>query len=283
MGNKLNLFRAACLLLLALAAEQVCGQTVPDIIISEFVANPADPLETEWIELHNTTGTTIDLSLVQIGDRLGLRRISETERFLGPEGYLILAQDTTRFRDFYGAISCQLITSEGWQSLNNDGDLIRLANLGGTVFDSVEYAEGFSLNRSWERFVDGAGNSYWGQSFAPSGSTPCAPNSFYYPPPEAIVVRITPNPFSPDNDGFEDQTIIEYDVPIGGSMMMRLYDIAGRVVRDFADGTASIPGEITWDGRDDNGERLPIGIYILYVKVETDRTYEDKSTVVLAR
>ena len=65
-----------------------------------------------------------------------------------------------------------------------------------------------------------------------------------------------PNPFNPT-------TVIRYDVPAGGGLVtLRVYDIAGRIVRTLVDGVHT-PGsvEVTWDGRDASGGPVASGVY----------------------
>jgi len=65
-----------------------------------------------------------------------------------------------------------------------------------------------------------------------------------------------PNPFNP-------ATVIPYTVPVsGGQVTLRIYDVAGRLVRTLLDGIET-PGARTaeWNGRDDRGARVSSGVY----------------------
>jgi flagellar hook assembly protein FlgD len=94
---------------------------------------------------------------------------------------------------------------------------------------------------------------------------------------------VTPDPFSPNGDGFEDVTIIKYNPPEADRFEMAIYDLAGRKVKTFFEDDLSIPGEILWDGRGDDGRTLGIGIYILYAQTEGGTSAKTKRTVVIAR
>jgi hypothetical protein len=94
---------------------------------------------------------------------------------------------------------------------------------------------------------------------------------------------IAPNPFSPDGDGFEDQAVISYDIPEADEFELVVYDIAGRKVKTFFESGAAVPGNIMWDGRGDNGRKLPVGIYIVYARVEGEESTEAKKTIAIAR
>jgi len=66
-----------------------------------------------------------------------------------------------------------------------------------------------------------------------------------------------PNPFNPS-------TTIQYSISTSGHVSLRVYDVAGRVVRTLVD-ESQTPREggyrSTWDGRSDAGHMVPSGIY----------------------
>ena len=65
-----------------------------------------------------------------------------------------------------------------------------------------------------------------------------------------------PNPFNPT-------TVIGYDVPPGGGhVSIRIYDVAGRLVRTLVDGVET-PGRksVTWDGQSNGGQMVSTGVY----------------------
>lgn len=65
-----------------------------------------------------------------------------------------------------------------------------------------------------------------------------------------------PNPFNPS-------TSIQFALPVGGRTSLKIYDLAGRLVKqlvseDLAAGTHSV----RWDGRDDHGRTVASGTYL---------------------
>jgi hypothetical protein len=65
-----------------------------------------------------------------------------------------------------------------------------------------------------------------------------------------------PNPF-------DESTLIRYTLAGRSSVRIRVYDVAGRVVRTLVDADPQAPGDhsVTWDGRNEKGDRVSSGIY----------------------
>jgi hypothetical protein len=78
-----------------------------------------------------------------------------------------------------------------------------------------------------------------------------------------IYVEVSPNPF-------QGRTVIRYSTKNRGSIMMEIYDAAGRQVKSHSPprSYSLIPYEVSWDGRDDEGNNLPSGVYFLKLTTE---------------
>ena len=63
---------------------------------------------------------------------------------------------------------------------------------------------------------------------------------------------------------------------------LKIYDVTGRLVRDFSLPTAYslLPTTVTWDGTDDRGRKVPEGIYFIYFSAEN---YEKTEKVILLK
>jgi len=119
--------------------------------------------------------------------------------------------------------------------------------------------ERISLNASSTR------SDNWTSSAHPDGGTPGLTNSIRLPPsPQgpSAALDIEPSPFSIARDG---GTRIRYSLSrAASSLRIRIYDAHGRRVRTITDGRRSGPeGEVIWNGRDDEGQALRIGIYVV--------------------
>lgn len=66
-----------------------------------------------------------------------------------------------------------------------------------------------------------------------------------------------PNPFS-------NTTTVGYEMTAPGTVSIAVYNVLGQRVRTLLDGSVSSgPGEISWDGRGENGTRAGAGVYLL--------------------
>jgi len=84
---------------------------------------------------------------------------------------------------------------------------------------------------------------------------------------EAFVTKLSqarPNPFNP-------RTTIEYSIAAPGYVTLRVYDLAGRVVRTLVDRDVE-PGEhkVVWDGTTDAGQRAASGVYFVKMEIAGD-------------
>ena len=98
-------------------------------------------------------------------------------------------------------------------------------------------------------------------------------------------VQAAPNPFTPNGDGINDEAIIHYNLlalSTARPVEVALYDLSGRRVRVLFAG-AEANGRYTdkvWDGRDDQGQAVPPGLYVARVFVAGDSGDAEQSRVV---
>ena len=71
-----------------------------------------------------------------------------------------------------------------------------------------------------------------------------------------VLLPAAPNPFNP-------RTEIRFRLETAGPVSLRIYDLAGRLVRTLVDGGALEAGlhEVSWEGRSDQGQALASGLY----------------------
>ena len=96
-----------------------------------------------------------------------------------------------------------------------------------------------------------------------------------------VFVDPSPNPFTPNGDGINDEVSLSFkvrEVAVQRSIRVEIYDLEGRLIHTLADGVATTGAySHTWNGRDRGGERVPPGIYIYRIELETDEGGEEKA------
>ena len=87
------------------------------------------------------------------------------------------------------------------------------------------------------------------------------------------LAAIVPNPFNPT-------TTIHYGLAVQGSVEIRVYDVAGRFVRELVN-ESKVAGshEVTWDGNDRRGSSVASGVY--FVRMSAGRDLFTRKMVLL--
>jgi hypothetical protein len=295
-----------------------------DVVINEIMFNPLDEPDdnradqSEYLELRNTQDYAISLEGLFLhdapdedGNIRELVPVSTTAKWIPPnEEVLIYADESTTFGDSNIAnffeiqapnLQSVIRVDRSSLSLASSDDAIFLADSTGATIDSVFYDETWhnpniidTRGVALERISPGGpsdNESNWSSSVNSKGGTPNEQNSIYQQNTQQsnnVGLSFTPNPFSPDNDGYEDNLFINYNLNHPDYLIdVQIFDRYGRPVRELADGKqAGLNGQLIWDGRKDDGSRNRIGIYIVVFEAYDSASGKDKSfkkTVVLAR
>ena len=270
------------------------------VVINEIMFNPS-PQNSEFLEFYNMTDSSINIGGWKIADQSGSEiELSPVVRSFEQGSYFVLAADSSILKNYNliddSKINIANISSLG---LSNNQDLIILKDAAGSTIDSIQYFESWhnknfliTQNKSLERINPSLGGNYannWSTSTDAKGATPGLQNSIYTKSVHSnSSITVSPNPFSPDNDGFEDFTIIHYSLTQKISQVrIKIFDSKGRLVRTLENNLASgSEGSIIFDGLDDNKNRLRIGIYIALVEAvneQTGVTENLKAAIVVAK
>lgn len=269
------------------------------IVINEVMYDPFVN-ESEWLELINVSPDNIYLngwSLSSSNNKFSL--FDTCTLVLAPNGFLVLSSDSSIYNRFsYLRENNIKVVKNSSLVLKNEGDCLKIKDALSNVIDSICYSpswhnrnlassKGISLERI-NPFISGNSRSNWNSCTMPSGGTPGLKNSIYTASVElSSSMNISPNPFSPDGDGFQDFTIINYKLKSAVSQIrIKIFDVKGRLVRTLINNSVSgSEASVIFDGKGDNGENLRIGIYIVFLESINDigGTVEQiKSTLVIA-
>ncbi len=272
---------------------------IPDgPVINEIMFAPlqssrdALPDQPDYIELYNTGPDPSDLTgwVIQDCPSASGRRYTyefantpSGRNILAPGSYAVIVPEKSpllqesRLQETFPRIATSgarvFIVDRSRFSLNNDMDCVVLKDAMGTVIDSVAYNEGWhspyileTRGRSIEKFnpllrpqLQGS----WSSSMDRYGGTPGERNSVYLPADKLTrnpSITVSPSSFTPG----DRVAGIELHLPSGAYQLgVTIYDVSGNAVRTLAAGLPAGPEtRIEWDGRDNDMQPVPSGIYL---------------------
>ena len=249
--------------------------------------------EPEWIEIYNSGNEPLFLKGWGIADPNDTAFV-DSSIFIYPGQFKVLTDDS--LNNIYEITDSLVLILENFPTLNNDDDDISLIEPGGgwkeRILYSDEWLEGYETQKvSLERInplLYENKSENWGPALSIAGATPGEQNSIFSDlSVRKSKIEIEPNPFSPDDDGFEDHTIISGEIPDKSARIkIQIFDIKGRKIRTLSDNAfTGSQFNIVWDGKDDKNQFARMGIYIVFVQILNDRNgiiRELKTSVVLA-
>ncbi len=257
-----------------------------DIVINEVLFNPFTG-GSDFVEIYNNSNKFINMqnwSLANLtNDSItSYKTISNQPKLLLPNEFMLLTKDATNVQQEYinsVASAFQQMTSLPSYS-NTDGHVYLINNLN-MVVDSFYYNEnmqfsllnsfkGVSLERiDYNRPTNDVTN--WHSAAEDVGfATPGYENSQYLVANnDGGTVVLSPETFSPDNDGVDDVLNISYNFSTPDFVgTITIYDVKGRLVRKLVQNELlGTKGTFSWNGLNDNNEKARIGIYIIYFEV----------------
>ncbi len=267
------------------------------VVINEIMADPGID-NCEFIEFYNTSTDSVNIGGWRIEDENGnYYKLYESGFYLLPEDFFVLAADSIILRKYsLGEFRNISFMGTSGLGLSNSGELILLKDVRGVVIDSVEFSAGWhnrniplTKDKSLERInpeLDGNYPQNWSTSVCTEGATPGKQNSIYTDNNNTQAkISVSPNPFSPDNDSFEDFCIINFSLSKPTSQVrIKIFDNRGRIVRTLSNNLpSSSQGSVIFDGLGDDGQPLRMGIYIIFLEAlnETYGTVENLKTIVV--
>ncbi|HET9057064.1 MAG TPA: lamin tail domain-containing protein [Chitinophagaceae bacterium] len=276
-----------------------------DIVINEILFNPKNN-GYDYVELYNRSNKILDFKQLYLanqnsnGQIANLKQLSDETIHFYPGEYIVITENREWVKNNYLVKNAdRFIELISMPTYSNDTGQVILYNINGKIIDEVDYSdrwhfslienpEGVSLER-----IDYNGTTQtkenWHSAAASAGyGTPTYQNSqFRIDQQVQGEIKLTPDVFSPDNDGFDDFLTINYQFPERGYVAnITVFDANGRVVRALQkNALCAASGYFRWDGLDDKQGRIPAGIYIIYTEIFNlkGKTKKFKNATVLAK
>lgn len=261
-----------------------------DIILNEVLANP--PVGgVDFVELYNTSGKFINLQGWQLatlreGALYTPRVIAEDILILAPGEYLAVSKDSEQLKNQY--------PNGAFERFHQAGNIPSYADAEGVVvlldsssremdkfeydrdmhFDLIRDQNNVSLERISFTAPTNDPNNWHSASSEVGYGTPGYLNSQHEANPRSEQLKdcfsLTREIFTPDGDGIEDFTQLNYEcLDAGTASRVRIFDVRGRLIRDLApDGyLLSTQGSLKWDGLQDNGQKARVGHYLIVIEL----------------
>ena len=258
-----------------------------DIVINEVLFNP-NTGGVDFVEIYNRSDKTFDLSKISLSNRNSstngldqVNSITDTSKLLFPQNYGVITTNPELVKLFYRTEGDKaFIRASSMASFNIDEGHVVLLSSALEVIDEFHYTEsmhsqllndfkGVSLERINPDFESSSSSTWHSAAQTVGYATPTYKNSQWVEPStKDDEFSLSPETFSPDGDGRDDFLLISYKLPSDGSVAnIRVFDSGGREVRRLASNLLiGTEGEITWDGLNGKNQRVPVGIYIVYIE-----------------
>ncbi|MFC2086794.1 hypothetical protein ACFLSA_01335 [Bacteroidota bacterium] len=261
-----------------------------DIVINEILYDPRG-FGSDFVELFNRSDRILDMCHFNLAswDEMvnqvsALVRISEEPRLLLPGEYIVITESKEDLKNNYDLRYPERVeVIHNMPSYpNKEGEVILLyGNNLQNVIDDMRYnydmhypllaiTEGVSLERINVE-VPSFNRDNWHSASSSSGyATPGYENSQVSLTIEMKSgFHVTHEVFSPDNDGYKDTYEITYTMSESGYICdIMIFDSRGRKIKDLERNTLlGTSGTFYWDGKDNAGAIVKIGIYIVFIRI----------------
>ncbi len=255
-----------------------------DVVINEVLFNPRTG-GSRFIELYNPNDYSVSLNNWRFDyDNSAGNPSSEVitgDYTVEPGSYLALTPDIENIAEEYPQAAVENLRTQSMPRMtNSNGRVIIVSTLNDTIDDfsySADYhfgilrdLSGVSLERlDPGRPTNDPGN-WHSASQTVNFATPGYVNSQRADlETEIDEVTVSPETFSPDNDGYQDVLNIGYELSEPGYVAnIKIYDQNGRLIRNLAQNELlGRRGALTWDGVNENGEKASIGIHVIHVEL----------------
>lgn len=287
-------------LLVGASSEAQAG----DLVINELMFNPVSG-GTDFVEVFNRSQKVLRLSDLYISavtadgvpEKLypaSLKRIPVI-----PGSHWILVPNAIILEKFH-QLRAPWIVSEtsGFPSMPDDFGRVAITNSKGTVIDRVDYdqnwhfsllssQDGVSLERIHPDGPSQSSQNWHSAAYTSQFATPTAINSQYRESskPENNWFALEPKLFTPDGDGSDDVLLIKLSPEeVGAVATIKVFEPSGNLIRTISNNVLIAANTMfTWDGTNENGQKMTPGIYVIWVRVfsSSGNVMEQKKVCVL--
>ena len=255
-----------------------------DLILNEIMFNPLTN-GSDYVEIYNRSEKILDLNDLFLANWdddsiANYEDVVNHQQLILPGEYVLLTEDSTDIQHDFSVYGIGTFVIMDLPAYNDDSGSVYLLGPTIQVIDFFQYDEdmhfaliGDEEGKSLERgtFDGGMNNAeiWHTASENVEWGTPGYLNSQILYPAVDGTVTLSPEIFSPDNDGYQDVLTIQLDLETTDNIInIEIYDSRGRRIKELKDnfftGNSAL---FTWDGSTDENTKATIGTYILLITV----------------
>ncbi len=258
-----------------IAVFEPASFTASSVIINEINYKSSPVFDAgDWIEIMNTTKTDISLAGWSIKDGGSIPYLFDSSAVIPALGYLVIAEDTSKFRTYYQAVT-NVCGPTGF-GLSSSGETVTVKDSSGEIVNSIQYLS----SAQWNQGASGTGytlslinpgvDNTMPENWGVSGllGTPGRINDIYTKtedvqgsPASYSLSQNYPNPFNPS-------TRIRYSVPEESSVKLTVYNSLGELVTILSDEVK----QAGWYESQFNASNLTSGIYLVRITAKSEST-----------
>jgi hypothetical protein len=256
-----------------------------DVVINEVLFNPRSG-GVDFVELVNRSQKYISLQNWQIGNikpdsAMDARIITAGPFLLAPQQYVVLTPRPDVVQQQYLKSKPEaFLKVNSMPGFPDDAGTVVIIDAGNQEIDRFAYHEdmhfrligdvnGVSLERIRLDGPSTSGNFHSGATSA-GYATPGYRNSQGQETVNTTrAFTIEPKVFTPDGDGDQDFTTINYTADKNGLVAnITVYDTGGRLIRQLVKNELlASQGFFQWDGTDNQHRKAPVGYYVLFIQL----------------
>jgi hypothetical protein len=262
-----------------------------DIVFNELLFNPlqGDP---DYIEFYNGSEKVIDASRLYLasvsgtGDTSGLTTVSVEQRCIMPSSFYTVTTDKEKvISRYYSNIPENIFEIPQLPSMPDDKGHLLLLNNRADIIDEITYTEemhhpflsgkeGIALEKVRPDISSSDPGGWHSASESAGWGTPGGSNSVYISDPDGNdIIKFSSGRISPDNNGYEDVLIIDFNLEGTGNVLsVTIFDETGTYIRKITENLfAGAKATLVWDATADDGTLVGTGIYIILIELYNDK------------
>ena len=259
-----------------------------DMVINELLYDPPAGC-VDFVEIFNRSSKVLDLKDLVLANYDTVNKIisdyneiSKQPFLVLPGEFFVLSTDSTSIKKTYKTTNPKaFVNMAGFPTMNNEDGVVTICTKSGEPIDVAAYnsgmqyplltsVDGVSLERISPERPSLDITNWHSAAEAVGYATPGYKNSqFGITVTDANEITLSPDIFSPDNDGYNDNLTITYAFGApGNNATITIFDANGRLVRNLVNhelcGTS---GAFSWDGITNDRTKALIGRYIVYIEI----------------